>query len=105
MLRGIPVNDETLGLDMIHKAGLGGHFLTEEHTIRHTRTTQWRPTLISREGHDQWQQSGALSLRQRARQKALRILRDYTPPSLPTDKVQNIKHRVERFQKVIRDDS
>ncbi len=99
MLRGIPVKDDTLALDVIHKAGLGGHFLTEEHTLKHTRTTQWRPTLISREGHDQWQQSGALSLRQRARQKALRILRDYTPSLLPIDKVQKIKSHVERFQK------
>jgi trimethylamine--corrinoid protein Co-methyltransferase len=97
LLRGIPVNDETLGLDVIDRVGPGGQFLTEEHTARHVRTTQWRPTLFSREGYDQWSDSGAHSLRDRARRKLLRILKDHKPVPLPTDKVERIKKLVEQF--------
>jgi len=99
LLRGIPVDDEALGLDVIHRTGPGGHFLTEEHTLRHIRTTQWRPTLMGRDGYDQWKASGALSLRERARQKLLRILRDHTPSPLPSDQARRIKSRVAQFQR------
>ena len=99
LLRGIPINDEMLGLDVIHKAGPGGNFLTEEHTLRHMRTTQWRPTLISRDGYDQWRESGSLSLRDRARQKLLRILQNHKPSPLPIDKAERIRNRVAQFQR------
>lgn len=98
LLRGIPVSDETLGLDVIHRVGPGGHFLTEDHTARHIRTTQWRPTLISRDGYDRWRESGALSLRDRARKKLLGILQDQKPSPLPLDKGERIKSRVEHFE-------
>lgn len=97
LLRGVPVNQETLGLDAIHRVGPGGHFLTEEHTLRHIRTTQWRPTLISRDGYDQWRDLGGLSLRDRARQKLVRILENHKSSPLPIDKARRISKLVEQF--------
>ena len=40
---GIPVDDETLALDVIEQVGHGGHFLGHRHTLSHFMTTQWRP--------------------------------------------------------------
>ncbi len=99
LLRGIPVDDEALGLDVIHRTGPGGHFLTEEHTARHIRTTQWRPTLMGRDGYDQWKASGALSLRERARQKLLKILQDHIPSPLPSHQARRIKSQMAQFQR------
>jgi len=98
LLRGIPVDNETLALNVIHEVGPGGHFLTEDHTARHIRTTQWRPTLISRDGYDRWKESGALTLRERARKKLSRILESHKPCPLPIDKTQSINSRVEQFR-------
>lgn len=98
LLRGVPVNEEMLGLDVINRVGSRGDFLTEDHTAKHIRTTQWRPTLISRDGYDKWKESGAPSLRDRARQKLLRILQNHKPSPLPIDRAERINSRVERFQ-------
>jgi len=98
MLRGIPTDDESLALDVIDTVGPGGHFLTETHTSKHVRTTQWRPTLLSRWGHDAWKDAGENSLKERARERVLAILRDHKPPPLPPDKAREIRDRVKQFR-------
>jgi trimethylamine--corrinoid protein Co-methyltransferase len=97
LLRGIPVDDETLAFSVIDRVGPGGHFLTDDHTLTHLRRTQWRPTLINREGYDQWKTSGALSLKQRAREKALRLLQTTEPVPLDTEKASAIDRLVEDY--------
>jgi trimethylamine--corrinoid protein Co-methyltransferase len=98
-LRGVPVNEEMLALDVVESVGPGGQFLTEEHTARHIRTTQWRPTLLNRDGYERWKRSGAPTLRDRARQKLARILKEHRPTPLSIDTVRRINNRVEQFQR------
>jgi len=98
MLRGIPTDDDSLALDVIDTVGPGGHFLTEAHTSKHVRTTQWRPTLFSRWGHDAWKDAGENSLKERARERVLAILRDHKTQPLPPDKAREIRDRVDRFR-------
>jgi len=42
--QGIEVNDDTLAVDVIDKAGPGGHYLGEKHTLKHFRE-RWMPRL------------------------------------------------------------
>ena len=98
-LRGIPVNDEMLGLAVIHSVGPGGQFLTEDHTVAHLRTTQWRPDLISRVGYERWQASGALSLGERAAKKLGAILQSHQPVAMSTLKAKQIESLVEQFRR------
>jgi len=42
IMGGIPVNEETLAVDVIAKVGPGGHFLGEKHTFKHFRKF-WLP--------------------------------------------------------------
>ena len=49
-MAGVPVNDETLALDVIREAAQGGQYLTSRHTLRHCRNQQWRPGLLNRPG-------------------------------------------------------
>ena len=58
LLAGIEVNRETLALDAIAEVGPGGHFMTSEHTYRHMRDVQWRPTILNRYGRDKWEAEG-----------------------------------------------
>jgi trimethylamine--corrinoid protein Co-methyltransferase len=48
VLRGIDVNDDTLGTDMIIAKGPGKDFLMEEHTIEHMRGEFYEPQLANR---------------------------------------------------------
>ncbi len=53
---GITVNEETLALEAIQRVGAGGHFLQDEHTLRHCREI-WTPSLFNREPLEQWKAS------------------------------------------------
>jgi trimethylamine--corrinoid protein Co-methyltransferase len=55
VLRGIEVDDDALGLDMLIEKGPGGDYLTEDHTIRHMREEFFMPRLANRDKRAQMQ--------------------------------------------------
>jgi trimethylamine---corrinoid protein Co-methyltransferase len=82
LLGGIQVDRETLAVDVIAAVGPGGHFLGERHTRRHLRSDQWRPTILNRDGREAWILHGGLDVRERARRKAVDLLREHHPAPL-----------------------
>lgn len=54
----IPVNAESLALDVIAAAGPGGNFLDCDHTFENFREALWFPTLWSRETYSIWKAGG-----------------------------------------------
>ena len=79
---GIPVRDDTLGLDVIADVGPFGDFLSHEHTMAHMRE-QSQPGLIDRRVREDWQARGGSTIQERALEKAREILRTHAPDSLP----------------------
>jgi len=93
--QGIPVNEETLALNVMEEVGVNGHFLSHLHTMKHVSTTQWRPKLTSRLGYDRWQQTGSSTLLDRAGKRLKQILETHQPPPLPEDKAEAIRRVIE----------
>jgi trimethylamine--corrinoid protein Co-methyltransferase len=91
LLAGVPVDEETLALDVIAAVGPGGHFLGQRHTRRHVREEHWRPTILNREGREHWLQQGGLDLRERARRRALDILASHQPALPPPAVAQELE--------------
>lgn len=83
VVQGIPVNDESLAVDVIHEVGSFGDFISHEHTRKHMRTLQSQPKLIDRRRRDFWQQLGGTDLAERAREEAKYILKTHKPDPLP----------------------
>jgi len=82
-VRGIEVNDETLALDVIDRVGPGGHYLMDEHTLRHMRTEHYYPSAVfDRKGREMWEQAGASDAWARAKEIARRILKEHGPEPL-----------------------
>ncbi|MCB8814450.1 trimethylamine methyltransferase family protein [Desulfosporosinus shakirovi] len=103
LVRGIKVNDETLALDIIHKIGPGGHFLSEDHTMKNFKTETYYPSLIDRQRYESWLESGSKTLFERANEKVKDIIENYEPDPLPKDVQQKIRAIVERSeQKVVK---
>lgn len=98
MMRGIPVNDETLALDVIREVGHTGHFLVHDHTLTHLRETQWRPKLISRDSYEKWDEKGRKSLLARAGDRINEILEKHRPEAISEDKREAIQKQVEKFK-------
>ena len=76
LLKGYDFSDEALALDLVDSVGPGGHFLEESHTLKHFRKEAWYPELFHRGLYEQWQADGAYTFRDRARQKALALLKE-----------------------------
>lgn len=79
VLEGIPVNDETLAVDVIKSVGARGHFLAEEHTVRHMKTCQSQPELMDRRMRQFWQERGAKDYAEACAEKARYILEHHQP--------------------------
>ena len=80
--RGIQVDDETLALDVIHKAGPGGNFLTEAHTLKNFRKEVWYPRLLDRRPYSRWVAEGSLTLGQRLNMMTRETLEKHSPEPL-----------------------
>jgi trimethylamine--corrinoid protein Co-methyltransferase len=46
--KGIPVNEETLGVELIRKYGIGGNQVGEDYTLQNMRKVVWYPALMDR---------------------------------------------------------
>jgi trimethylamine--corrinoid protein Co-methyltransferase len=89
-VRGIPVNDDTLSVDIIHEVGPFKEFVSHENTYQNMRITS-RPKLIDRSRRDDWKSKGARDLYGRATEEARRILETHKPPRLPETAVAEIQ--------------
>ncbi len=82
LLKGIQVDDETLGFEAIREAGPSGNYLSSMHTVKFMRQEYFRQTLADRQTREAWEKSGALDGRTRARQRAKEILRSRSPQGI-----------------------
>ena len=80
MMKGIEVNEETLALDAVQAVGSHGNFLTQKHTRKHMRDI-WVPKYMDRRPYEVWQEKRD-GPRDWARDRALKIYKDYEPRNL-----------------------
>jgi trimethylamine--corrinoid protein Co-methyltransferase len=79
-LRGVEVNEDTLGFDAICEAVLGeGHFLGGAHTLAAMERDYFYPALADRDPPITWEEQGAQDAWGKAREKAQRILATHQP--------------------------
>ncbi len=98
LLNGIPVNDETLAVDVIREIGIGKNFLSHDATFKHMRS-QSQPKLIDRRMREEWEASGSTDISERATVEARRILETHKPDPLPDDVLATIRSIVEEAER------
>lgn len=98
IFRGFEVSEETIGLDTIKKVGIGGHYLTEEHTCRYMRDHYWPSELFNRDNWATWLSKGGKDILALAAEKVQRILKEHYPPQpvIDDDKVKELQAIVDR---------
>jgi len=97
MLRGIEINDDTLGLEALARVGPGGNFLSDDHTLKYFKSEYYRPRIFNRGTREIWQSQGANDLNENARQRAKTILREHKPAPLPDDVVKELDSIIKRL--------
>lgn len=52
IMDGIEVNEDTIGMDVIEMVGIGGNFISEEHTVEYMRDNYWPSKIFNRDAWD-----------------------------------------------------
>jgi trimethylamine--corrinoid protein Co-methyltransferase len=91
LMQGINVTPETLAFEVIHSVGPKGHFLEAEHTMKHFRTEQFMPDLMTRDKYDVWEEAGGKGVEERARERVGSLLESHQPNPLPAKAEQEIE--------------
>jgi len=88
-INGIPVDDETLAVNVINEVGPFGDFLCHKHTLQRMRA-QSQPQFIDRTMRETWEKKGSPNLHQKALEKVKHILKTHVPAPLPQEVRQKI---------------
>lgn len=97
-VQGIPVNDETLAVDVIREVGSFRDYLSHPHTMRHMRTHQTHPALIDRKNRSKWQAEGGTTIYERSWVKAKKIIAEHKPEPLPEEVRKKIRSIIEETE-------
>jgi trimethylamine--corrinoid protein Co-methyltransferase len=97
-LKGVPVNDTTLAVDIIKEMGIGKDYLAHPSTFEHMRS-QSQTDLIDRRMRDRWAEMGGKDAYQRAQEKTRKILETYQPPQLSDEVLQKVRSIVVEAEK------
>jgi trimethylamine--corrinoid protein Co-methyltransferase len=97
-VNGIPVNDETLAIDVIKEMGIGKDYLAHESTYQNM-ASQSNAELMDRRMREDWEADGSTDIYQRAHKKMRTILETYEPPQLSEGVRQDIRDIVTEAEK------
>ncbi|MFW6071461.1 MAG: trimethylamine methyltransferase family protein [Candidatus Bipolaricaulota bacterium] len=92
---GIDLDEDRLAIDALKRVGPGGRFLTDESTLD-TYKTLYQPELLDRKSYDGWMESGGKDLRERAREKARKVIGEHEARPLPDEAVRTMDEILER---------
>jgi trimethylamine--corrinoid protein Co-methyltransferase len=85
VLRGIDVNDETLGVESIARVGPGGHFLMDPLTLAFMRSEYFPARVSDRQNRAAWESEGKRDIRARASARVDKLLADPPAPLWTVD--------------------
>lgn len=95
---GIPVNDQTLSVDVIHEVGPFKDFLSHDDTYAGMRG-QSSSKLIDRRVREEWTAAGATSIYDRSVAEARRILETHVPTPLSEGVAAELRSIIEAAER------
>lgn len=103
-VKGVPVSDETLALDIIHDVGPGGSYIAHQHTYQHMRE-QSGTKLFDRRSREDWLTvTGGKSIQEKAYAAAIDILKNHRPMPLPEGAAEDMEKIVKNYEKELKTD-
>lgn len=99
MLDGVPVNDETMAVDVIREVGIGGEFVTHQHTYDLFKQNQSQSRLIDRNTRGIWLDEGGKDMHTRCNEFALEVLETHQPEPLPESVAETLKEIIKEAEK------
>jgi trimethylamine--corrinoid protein Co-methyltransferase len=98
-VKGIEVNDDTVAFNIIKEVGIGGEYVTSDHTLKHFKTEFHRCPLFNYSLRDTWEEEGAKNMNAKAREKAISLLKEHNPEPLDESIVKEMKKIIKHAEK------
>ncbi len=95
-MEGIPVTEETLALDVIHRVGPGGHYLQDSHTMDHFKNVKYSE-IFERMVNEKWKAAGARTFEQRLQDVTLKKMA-HRPKPLHEDTIKTVDEMQESWK-------
>jgi len=95
---GIPVNDDTLSVDLIKEVGQFKDYLAHKNTYKHMRMYP-QTKLMDRRMRGDWEADGSLDMHARAMMFARDILKNHQPEPLSDHVLSELRTIVEEAEK------
>jgi len=83
IVRGIRVDAESLAVDVIEQAGIGGNFIGTKHTLSHLTDELYLTKTSDRNTRHTWEKGGRKDLIERSRERAKELLKSNDIEPLP----------------------
>jgi len=81
-VKGMPINDEKMAMEVIKSVGPGGEFISHEHTFKNFRELS-APKLLNRQNRDGWKAAGSKDIVERSYEKSRDLLENFKSTPLP----------------------
>ena len=81
-VKGLPIEDDHLGLDAFKEVGIGKHFFGCSHTMRHYETAFWDSGIADNTSYEQWRDAGEWDTVTRANDTWKKMLAAYELPAM-----------------------
>lgn len=81
-LKGVGVDDDTLGFEALAELGPGQHLFGTAHTLRHYKSAYWESGLDDNQTWETWSEQGEVDMATRANRRWKAVLESYEAPPL-----------------------
>ena len=81
-LRGMDVDEDTMGFEALAEGGPGAHMFGSQHTLRHYQTAYWDSALDDNRTWETWEEDGKVDMATRAYRRWTALLESYEAPHL-----------------------
>ena len=100
ILKPVAINDETIAMEQIKKAGIGGSYITFPETLKGCRGL-FNPELATRGSYEKWKDQGKKQVWEKAKKALAKRLNDYVRPDIDPDIEKDLKQFVKKRYEAI----
>lgn len=100
-MRGIPVDELTLGVESIQKVGVGKNFLAHKQTRNYIDRVS-DPKLINRDMFGDWEAAGSKDLATVAHEKVVDVMKNHEVKPIDADIMKDMKAVMDRADEDVR---
>jgi trimethylamine---corrinoid protein Co-methyltransferase len=101
MVKGVPVTETSLSVDLIKEVGHTGNYLTHPSTLNHFSELV-QPRIMNRENFDDWSAKGRTDVHESALQRARELVANHHPPPISAQAQQEINDIIRETEKELK---